>query len=750
MEEAMMLRSTNRLISTLISFLILFSSVVSIHSAAADQATSYMNANFSGNAYLSSTRSLEYDVTPLANGSDTWRYLNWSWADANQPRYGGAQVGIDYFNNGTAHNFVLSIDNATDIQLLTGAGNAVSCDKRNPIEASGKTYFQAVCWSNYNVALGHPYRIKVFNDSARGSTWFKATFDDLVSGAHLEIGSINAGERNFQQPLRYTQFGMGELTNSTSCSSVGINDTIVSSLRNDGTTLSNFSTQSLGSCINGVIVPNKYPLGGQVFKFGGTNPASRNLEAKTYNPDEKSTTLRVKRSINQVPHPGNIFPGLVQTRYDGYFNDNPAFFVKPVTSGDYKVIDTLPEYQLSEGQKPVFSNLWTGFFIPDTSGSWNFRMTSDDAAYFWIGNDAVLNYSQNISTANIALPGTHPAGTRDVNINLEKDKIYPFRIFYGNALDVAVFKFEYQAPNSNQFETDLQSLVWYANPSACSNWGIDYIISGDLGYTKASLPQGCSSKYADSSSGPSANNSRPAKPTFSLVNFADNKINISVNLGSLESLPDKIYLIAPKLGAIEASKLQGKIAGTFATWSLSVSEVLAGTSIPLKVVSVKNGIESEALEGIFDAPSAISKTIMSKSVPLPAKNIKSRIIGTSAFISAESTIKVGAIATAAYVFGSSIGVSKAKAIAGDIVGSKILLEVPIKQSMAGKKIVINLFLANDAGESQPSQVVIDVPSIPGASFAMPTKPKVPNTVFCTKGTISRTFAATSCPPGWKK
>ena len=440
----------------------------------------------------------------------------------------------------------------------------------------------------------------------------------------------------------------------------------------------------------------------------------------------------------------------MQTRYDGYFNDNPAFFVKPVTSGDYKVIDTLPEYQLSEGQKPVFSNLWTGFFIPDTSGSWNFRMTSDDAAYFWIGNDAVLNYSQNISTANIALPGTHPAGTRDVNINLEKDKIYPFRIFYGNAIDVAVFKFDYQAPNSNQFESDLQSLVWYANPSACSNWGIDYIISGDLGYTKASLPQGCSLKYADSTSGPSANNSRPAKPTFSLVNFADNKINISVNLGSLESLPDKIYLIAPKLGAIEASKLQGKIVGTFATWSLSVSEVLAGTSIPLKVVSVKNGIESEALEGIFDAPSAISKTIMSKSVPLPAKNIKSRIIGTSAFISAESTIKVGAIATAAYVFGSSIGVSKAKAIAGDIVGSKILLEVPIKQSMAGKKLVINLFLANDAGESQPSQVVIDVPSIPGASFAMPTKPKVPNTVFCTKGSISRTFAATSCPPGWKK
>lgn len=745
-----MLKVSLRLASAVTTILLVLGSFISIDAARADQSTAYMNANYLGNAYLNSSKSLEFEITTLANGSDTWRYLNWSWADTNQPRYGGAQVGIDLFNSGSAHNFVLSIDNAIDLQLLTGTGNAVSCDKRNPIESGGKTYFQAVCWSNYNVTTGHPYKIKVFNDSTKGPTWFKATFDDLVSGAHLEIGSINAGDRNFQQPLRYTQFGMGEITNAPSCSSVGINDTIISSLRNEGTTLNSFSSQSLGSCINGLILPNKYPLGGQVFKFGGTNPAGRNLEANVNNQVSRNNVPRIKRSVGEVPHPASLFPGLAQTRYDGYFNDNAAFYAKPVPNGDYKVIDTLPEYRLSDGQKPEFSNLWTGFFIPDTSGSWNFRMTSDDAAFFWIGNDAVLNYSQNISTANIALPGTHAAGTRDVTINLEKDKIYPFRIFYGNAIDVAVFKFEYQAPNSNQFETDLKSLVWYANPSACSNWGIDYIVAGDLGYTKVSLPQGCSGKYADSTTGPTSNNLKPAKPTFSLVNFSENKININVNLGNSDSLPDKVYLIAPKLGAIESSKLQGQIIGNIALWSLNVGEALAGASIPLKVVSLKNGIESEALEGVFDAPSAITKLVTSKSVPLPAKNIKSRIIGTSAFISAESTIKVGAIATAAYIFGSSIGVTKSKAIAGDIVGSKILLEVPIKQSMAGKKLVVNLFLANDAGESQPSQVIIDVPSIPGASFALPTKPKVPNTIFCTKGSITRTFAATSCPPGWKK
>jgi hypothetical protein len=537
MEEAMMSRTFKRQTPIMTACILVFTTLYSFGVARADQSTSYMNASYAGNAYLNSTKSLEFDITPLANGSDTNRHFNWNWSDTNLPRYGGAQVGIDYFNSGTAHNFVLFIDNATDIQTLSGVGNNVSCERRTPIEHLGKTYFQGVCYSKYTVAPGHTFRIKVFNDKALGPSWFKATFDDLVSGAHLEIGSINVGDRNFQQPLRYTQFIMTELSNSSSCSSVGVNDTIISSLRNSETVLSNFSSQSFGSCINGVISPNKNSLGGQVFKFGGSNPAARNLEA---------------------------------------------------------------------------------------------------------------------NVASLA-PSKEPA-----------------------------------------------------------------------------------TKKPDS-----------GKMAFSLVNFVDNRININVDLGS-NSVPDKVYLIAPKLGVIDSAKLQGQIVGNIASWSLNVSDVLSGTSIPLKVISLKNGVESEALEGIFEAPSSVSKLILSKSVPLPAKKIKSRIIGTSAFISAESTIKAGAIATAAYIFGSSIGVAKSNAIAGDIVGSKILLEIPIKQSMAGKKLVVNLFLANDAGESQPSQVIIDVPSIPGASFALPAKPKVPNTVFCTKGSISRTFAATSCPPGWKK
>jgi hypothetical protein len=90
--------------------------------------------------------------------------------------------------------------------------------------------------------------------------------------------------------------------------------------------------------------------------------------------------------------------------------------------------------------------------------------------------------------------------------------------------------------------------------------------------------------------------------------------------------------------------------------------------------------------------------------------VKSRIVGTSAIISAEATVKTGALATQAFVFGPSIGLSKVQAVAGDIVGNKVLLEVPLKAAMAGKKLLVTIYLSNEAGDSKPVQTVIVVPA----------------------------------------
>ena len=730
----------------------------SFNAADADQSVTYINANYSGTAYLNTNTDLQIDLTPLANNSDTWRYLNFAWVPINQRISTAAQVGVDLYSSGTQHNFVLSFNGAVDEQVLTGVGNSVSCDKRNPYQVDGKTYFQAVCWTPYTLAPGHTFRLRVYNNSALGPTWYKASFDDLTSKTHLEIGSIDIGERNYASPLQFVQYGMGGLDTNPDCSKVGINDTVVSNIKSGSNSLSNLTSQSIGSCLNATIVPNSYSLGGHVIKFGGTNPGARNLES-TATLNSSTSPKRTPRSTSAVPHPSEISPGLIQNRYASYFEDSVKTFDEVPASTS--TVLNLPEYKSTDGSLPAFSNNWTGYFIPDYTGTWTFRMTADDAAYLYIGNNAVLEYARNIKSATIDLGSTHVALSKTATVELVKDKIYPFRIMYGNWIDVSVFKVEFLPPGFSTFESDFTSLLWHSTPGSCSNWGMDYVFVGDLGLEKAQIRTGnslpnCTKNYASgtSTTAPEANKKQLVnKPTFSLINVVGNKLNVDVNLGSASSTrPDSVYLVAPKLGILDSNKLFGKVSGSKASWSIDFDKLLAGTAIPLKVVGVKNGAESEPLEQEFNAPAAVDKLIANKTAPTAPKNVKTRIVGTSALISAEATIKTGALATQAFVFGPSIGLSKSNAISGDIVGSKVLLEVPLKSSMAGKKLPVTIYLSNEIGDSQPVQTTISVPSPPRISTGtvkIPSQTGATKTIFCVKGSQTRTFSASKCPPGWK-
>lgn len=249
-----------------------------------------------------------------------------------------------------------------------------------------------------------------------------------------------------------------------------------------------------------------------------------------------------------------------------------------------------------------------------------------------------------------------------------------------------------------------------------------------------------------------ANNSKPDRPTFSLVNFTGNKVNINVDLGSGANKPDKIYLIAPKIGATEAKKVYGKISGNMATWSFSLSKLLSGDLVPMKIVSLKNGIEFDSLEENFLVPS-LSSAISNKAVPVAPKNITSRVIGTSGIVTAVATVKAGAIAKSASLFGSSLGISPSKVLEGEVIGTKVVFEIPIKTSMAGKTYSFTIYFANDAGKSAPVQGKISIPGLPKIStegLTIPDGALVGKTILCSKGSQARTFVAKSCPPGWKK
>ena len=240
---------------------------------------------------------------------------------------------------------------------------------------------------------------------------------------------------------------------------------------------------------------------------------------------------------------------------------------------------------------------------------------------------------------------------------------------------------------------------------------------------------------------------KPTTPTFSGVNFAGNTININVNIGSsASSRPDKIYLVAPKLGVNSSAPLEGKISGSTASWSLPLNNILSGVAIPLEIVGEKNGVKSEPLTGSYTKP-AVSIT----AVPPAPTNYSSRIVGTSAIITIQVSAKESSRASSAHLYSSALGIKKGSALQGEVVGTKALIEVPIKASMAGKKYPLTIYLENSKGESKPLNATLSIPKAPKAP-TLPTaqpKPVVPKAVICSFGSQTRTFED-DCPPGWVK
>ena len=240
---------------------------------------------------------------------------------------------------------------------------------------------------------------------------------------------------------------------------------------------------------------------------------------------------------------------------------------------------------------------------------------------------------------------------------------------------------------------------------------------------------------------------QPITPTFSGVNFVGNKININVNIGSSSaSRPDKVYLVAPKLGINSSTPQEGKISGSTASWSLPLGNILGGVAIPLEIVGEKNGIKSEPLTGSYTTPAAA----ITAAPPAPT-NYSSRIVGSSAIISIQVSTKESSRATSAHLYSSALGIKKNPGLQGDVVGTKALIEIPLKASMAGKKYPITIYLKNSKGESTPLNATLTIPKAakaPTRPTALPT-PVVPKAVICSFGSQTRAFED-ECPPGWEK
>jgi hypothetical protein len=238
----------------------------------------------------------------------------------------------------------------------------------------------------------------------------------------------------------------------------------------------------------------------------------------------------------------------------------------------------------------------------------------------------------------------------------------------------------------------------------------------------------------------SPTSSTPNNLSFRGINFVGNKINLTVNIGTnAATRPDKVYLVAPKLGITSTKPLAGSISGNIASWSLGFNKSLAGLMIPFEIASEKNGVKSDPITASYQAPTLDDATA---SVPPTPTKFKSLIVGNSAVVTAEIKIKVGALATNAYLVSKELGFTSARPLKGEVVGSKVIAEIEVKPSMKGKNYPVSIYLTNSKGKSKSLEGVISIPKAPSA----PTG--APDTVVCTKSSLTRTFEGTKCPPGW--
>ena len=333
------------------------------------------------------------------------------------------------------------------------------------------------------------------------------------------------------------------------------------------------------------------------------------------------TNTRVPRSLNEIPRPSELALGLAQVQYRGYFADDPNWFSDEryntsLIKNSTTVASGLPVLEWSGNPSDWAatentSYAWTGHFIPDVTGEWQFEIASDDASFMWLGDDAVTNYASGTAGALIKNGGIHAEKIVSAKITLIKDKIYPLRIQYGNYSQAAVFKFRFMPPGITQWQSDFTTLLWWASyPSsskACVNLGLSYTLALELGYGDKGLAEFCKSIGADPASFKHnwinlSTKAKPQVPAIKNLKMTTSGLAIEVALGSVPV--SSVYLLSPVLGFSNTAKLIGKISNNTATFLVPTAKLKKLTEVDFN---------------IFSSNSNGTTSTNQKAVPVPVK-----------------------------------------------------------------------------------------------------------------------------------
>jgi hypothetical protein len=347
------------------------------------------------------------------------------------------------------------------------------------------------------------------------------------------------------------------------------------------------------------------------------------------------TKTRTPRSLSEIPRPSELALGLAQIQYRGYFADDPNWFSneryeKSLILNTTVGASGIPDFDWysnpadwNKVEKSSWS--WTGHFIPDVSGEWQFEIASDDASFMWLGNDAVTNYQGGPAGALIKNGGIHEAKAVSAKIMLTKDKIYPLRIQYGNNGQAAVFKFRFMSPGVTEWQSDFSTLLWRAaygsSAKACGNFGLSYSLSLELGYGDPGLAEFCKNNGADPKVFKhnwinTAAKAKPQVPSVNNVKITTSGLVIEVALGSVPV--SSVYLLSPVLGFSNTAKLIGKISNSTATFLIPTAKLKKLTEVDFNIFSSNSNGTTSTNQKAVPIPSKLATPVAKPSVkPTP-------------------------------------------------------------------------------------------------------------------------------------
>ena len=330
------------------------------------------------------------------------------------------------------------------------------------------------------------------------------------------------------------------------------------------------------------------------------------------------------RSLETIPRPKELSLGLSQIEYKGFFSRDSGWF------SDSRYVSSVTRNSTTSpsgitGIDSAFANVstsysFTGYFISDETGEWQFQLTADDAALVWFGNDAVVNYASRLNSP--LLEAYWPEkNTVTGRISLIKNKIYPIRIQYGNSGGPSAFILKFKSPGETLWEDNFSTLLWRSPELVgdCTNFGLSYTLASELGYDSA-IPAACKKDGADKYKR-SWIKPKPELPSLISTKIIYEGLVLEVSLGDIDV--SKSYLIAPGIGYTVSSNLAGKISKKTATFLIPITKLKSISKIDVSFVSSNDQgsttTAKKAIPVVLASKSSVpsSKPTSKNTVPAP-------------------------------------------------------------------------------------------------------------------------------------